>query len=142
MGIRIRIANWLSSMAYKIAVVKGRSVRRFHHHDRTIDVSYIDPEKPGDGKAYDGRLYRDAVLYLGDNAQPSYIDPMDDECDECGAEGQKIHSQLFKAVLESDSEEKFFSDSLKKWVQYAAFAGAGAFFAALMAAIMVYQYAG
>lgn len=141
MKLRIRLANWLNSKAMKMAKKAG-GYRKHHHHDRSIDVSFVHPDDAGDGLVFDGRLYENSVVYLGDNAQPSYIDPIDDGCEECGSVGQKIHSQLFKSVMQSDSEEKVFSDSLKKWCQYAAYGGLSAAVMAAVAVAMVYQYAG
>lgn len=141
MKFRIRFANWLNRRAYKMAK-KGGGYRKHHHHGRSIDVSYIHPDDHDEGLTFDGRLYERSVVYLGDNANPSYIDPIDEGCDECGSEGQKIHSQLFKSVMQDDSEEKVFSDSLKKWCQYAAYGGLSAAVMAAVAVAMVYQYAG
>lgn len=128
MSFRTWYANRLIGHAIKVAVTKGDGGVDVSVSDRNLSIGVYDPGsvKEGNDRSLDGTLYNNGAIWLGSNANPTYVP---ESFDDDEADGKPVHSQKYKAEFENDIVEKFFGGNLERLVKGAI---ATAAFAALL----------
>lgn len=140
MSLRTWYANKLKNHAERVAVKRGDGIKKTVIDGRSIQFEYTDPDDVGPDRHYDPTHYNDAVLYLGDNANPTRVTPSD--ADDPDEEFETMNSKRYRTALESHIVEKFFGGNLERLIKLSIIASGAAALFAIGAIFAVVEYAG